>query len=140
MDESQTPDAPEEEAPDNAEQPEQGDTATEGEESFQAAEFQDVTDERAPNGNGARPNVELILDVPVTLALEVGRTEMTIGNLLSLSQGAVVELDRNAGEPLDVIANGALIARGEIVVVNDKFGIRLIDVIAGPEDAVTAKH
>lgn len=140
MDDSQTPDAPEEEAPDNAEQPEQGDAATEGEESFQAAEFQDVTDENKPNGNGARPDVELILDVPVTLALEVGRTEMTIGNLLGLSQGAVVELDRNAGEPLDVIANGALIARGEIVVVNDKFGIRLIDVIAAPENAVPAEN
>jgi len=140
MDESQTPDSPEEEAPESAEQPEQGGATTEGEESFQAAEFQDVTNESKPSANGARPDVELILDVPVTLALEVGRTEMTIGNLLGLSQGAVVELDRNAGEPLDVIANGALIARGEIVVVNDKFGIRLIDVIAAPERAVPAKH
>jgi flagellar motor switch protein FliN/FliY len=71
-----------------------------------------------------------VLDVPVTLSLEVGRTEMSVGKLLRLSQGAVVELDRNAGEPLDVMVNGALVAHGEIVVINDKFGIRLIDVLA----------
>lgn len=140
MDESQTPDAPEEQAADTAEPAEQTDAAAEDGESFQAAEFQDVSDESQANGNGARPDVELILDVPVTLALEVGRTEITIGKLLGLSQGAVVELDRSAGEPLDVIANGALIARGEIVVVNDKFGIRLIDVISPPRNAVAAKH
>lgn len=139
MDDSQTPDSPEEAGPDSAEQTEQTEPAAE-EGEFQAAEFQDVSDDEQVHGNGARPDVELILDVPVTLALEVGRTEMTIGRLLGLSQGAVVELDRNAGEPLDVIANGALIARGEIVVVNDKFGIRLIDVISSPESAITAKH
>ena len=140
MDESQTPDAPEEEAPDNAEQAAPGAADGEQGESFQAAEFQDVSDEAIAPDNGARPDVELILDVPVTLALEVGRTEMTIGKLLGLTQGAVVELDRNAGEPLDVIANGALIARGEIVVVNDKFGIRLIDVISAPGHVLAAKH
>ena len=79
MDESQTPDAPEEEASESTEQPEQGDAATEGDESFQAAEFQDVTDAGKSNGNGARPDVELILDVPVTLALEVGRTGLILG-------------------------------------------------------------
>ena len=70
------------------------------------------------------------MDVPVTLSLEVGRTKMSVGNLLRLRQGSVVELDRLAGEPLDVLVNGQLVARGEIVVINDKFGIRLIDVIS----------
>ncbi|MFQ5633828.1 MAG: flagellar motor switch protein FliN [Gammaproteobacteria bacterium] len=101
---------------------------------FEAADFQQVNGNG--QGDGPRPDVDLILDVPVTLALEVGRTEMTIGKLLNLSQGAVVELDRNAGEPLDVIVNGALIARGEIVVVNDKFGIRLIDIVASNDNAL----
>ena len=67
--------------------------------------------------------------MPVTLSLEVGRAQMSVGKLLRLSQGSVVELDRNAGEPLDVLVNGALVAHGEIVIVNDKFGIRLTDVL-----------
>jgi flagellar motor switch protein FliN/FliY len=80
-----------------------------------------------------RANIEVILDVPVTLSLEVGRAQMSVGRLLRLNQGSVVELDRNAGEPLDVLVNGALVAHGEIVIVNDKFGIRLTDVIT-PEE------
>lgn len=85
----------------------------------------------AGNGSGAevRANIEVILDVPVTLSLEVGRAQMSVGKLLRLTQGSVVELDRNAGEPLDVLVNGALVAHGEIVIVNDKFGIRLTDVL-----------
>ena len=130
MTDEEKPDAPEEQA--GAPTEDAPDTGASG--SFEAADFQQV-DERA-NGGGEQPDIELILDVPVTLALEVGRTEMTIGKLLGLSQGAVVELDRNAGEPLDVIVNGALIARGEIVVVNDKFGIRLIDILANGENAL----
>ena len=103
---------------------------------FEAAAFQEVdADGTAPN-DGVQPNLDMILDVPVTLALEVGRTEMSVGNLLRLSQGAVVELDRNAGEPLDVMVNGALVAHGEIVVVNDKFGIRLVDVVDRADHAV----
>ena len=83
------------------------------------------------NNSGAdiRPNLDVILDVPVTLSLEVGRAQMSVGRLLRLTQGSVVELDRHAGEPLDVLVNGALVAHGEIVIVNDKFGIRLTDVI-----------
>ena len=81
-------------------------------------------------------NIDVIMDVPVTLSLEVGRTEMSVGKLLRMTQGAVVELDRNAGEPLDVMVNGALIAHGEIVVINDKFGIRLIDVVVPPAQAL----
>lgn len=103
---------------------------------FQAAEFQHVGNEaRETNGN-IKPNLDVILDVPVTLSLEVGRTEMSVGKLLRLTQGAVVELDRNAGEPLDVMVNGALVAHGEIVVVNDKFGIRLIDVVRNAKQAL----
>ena len=78
---------------------------------------------------GTDLNLDVILDVPVTLSLEVGRAQMSVGKLLRLSQGSVVELDRNAGEPLDVLVNGALVAHGEIVIVNDKFGIRLTDVV-----------
>jgi flagellar motor switch protein FliN len=75
-------------------------------------------------------NLDVILDVPVTLSMEIGRTQINIRNLLQLNQGSVVELDRFAGEPLDVLVNGTLIAHGEVVVVNDKFGIRLTDIIS----------
>jgi flagellar motor switch protein FliN len=78
-------------------------------------------------------NVDHILDVPVTLSLEVGRTRLPIRSLLQLSQGSVVELERGAGEPLDVFVNGMLVAHGEVVVVNEKFGIRLTDVIPPAE-------
>jgi flagellar motor switch protein FliN/FliY len=87
---------------------------------------------------GARPddqNLELILDVPVHISMEIGRTLISIRNLLQLSQGSVIELDRLAGEPLDVLVNGTLIAHGEVVVVNEKFGIRLTDVVS-PADRV----
>jgi flagellar motor switch protein FliN/FliY len=103
----------------------------------------------APGLNGAARNVEpdllsgaadkadvsldMILDVPVTLAMEVGRTRISIRNLLQLNQGSVVELDRAAGEPLDVFVNGTLVAHGEVVVINEKFGIRLTDVISPAE-------
>lgn len=75
-------------------------------------------------------NLDVILDVPVTLSMEIGRTQINIRNLLQLNQGSIVELDRFAGEPLDVLVNGTLIAHGEVVVINDKFGIRLTDVIS----------
>jgi flagellar motor switch protein FliN/FliY len=78
-------------------------------------------------------NMDVILDVPVTLSMEVGRTRIPIRNLLQLNQGSVVELERVAGEPLDVFVNGTLIAHGEVVVVNEKFGIRLTDVISPAE-------
>ena len=97
---------------------------------FRPATFQQAGDGPSLKGTEAHPSLEVILDVPVTLSLEVGRTQMSVGHLLRLSQGSVVELDRNAGEPLDVLVNGALVAHGEIVVVNDKFGIRLTDVVA----------
>lgn len=78
-------------------------------------------------------NLDVILDVPVTLSLEVGRTRLPIRSLLQLNQGSVVELERAAGEPLDVFVNGTLVAHGEVVVVNEKFGIRLVDVISPAE-------
>lgn len=78
-------------------------------------------------------SMEMILDIPVTLSVEIGRTKLNISNLLKLNQGSVVELDRLAGEPMDVIVNGTLVAHGEIVVVNEKFGIRLTDIISPSE-------
>ncbi len=84
-------------------------------------------------GQSSDVNLDVILDVPVTLSMEVGRTRIPIRNLLQLNQGSVVELDRAAGEPLDVFVNGTLIAHGEVVVVNEKFGIRLTDVISPAE-------
>lgn len=98
---------------------------------FEAAKFDELQAD-APSGDQAQ-RLELILDVPVSLSLEVGRTSMSVGELLQLNQGSVVELDRLAGEPLDVLVNGTLVAHGEIVVVNDKFGIRLTDVVSPAE-------
>jgi flagellar motor switch protein FliN len=96
-----------------------------------AAEFSDLQEEGLPAGGDV--NLDVILDVPVTLSMEVGRTRIPIRNLLQLNQGSVVELDRAAGEPLDVFVNGTLVAHGEVVVVNEKFGIRLTDVISPAE-------
>lgn len=84
----------------------------------------------APNNN---QGFELILDIPVSLTVELGRTKISIRNLLQLAHGSVVELDGLAGEPMDVLVNGTLIAQGEVVVVNDKFGIRLTDIITPQE-------
>lgn len=78
-------------------------------------------------------NLDVVLDIPVTIAMEIGRTKISIRNLLQLNQGSVVELDRLAGEPMDVMVNGTLVAHGEVVVVNEKFGIRLTDVISPAE-------
>lgn len=90
-------------------------------------------------GAGTQPasandvNLDVILDVAVTLSMEVGRARIPIRNLLQLNQGSVVELERAAGEPLDVYANGTLIAHGEVVVVNERFGVRLTDVVSPAE-------
>lgn len=78
-------------------------------------------------------DLDMVMDIPVTISMEIGRTRISIRNLLQLSQGSVVELDRLAGEPMDVLVNDTLIAHGEVVVVNDKFGIRLTDVISAAE-------
>ncbi len=84
-------------------------------------------------GDGPAPDLDVILDIPVTISMEVGNTQIPIRNLLQLNQGSVIELDRLAGEPLDVLVNGTLIAHGEVVMVNEKFGIRLTDVISPGE-------
>ena len=87
-----------------------------------------------PAGNiGMLNELDMILDIPVQITVELGRTKITIKNLLQLAHGSVVELDAMAGEPMDVLVNGTLIAQGEVVVVNDKFGIRLTDIITPAE-------
>lgn len=86
-------------------------------------------------GEVQNPSLDMILDIPVTVSVELGRTKIQIRNLLQLAQGSVVELERLAGEPMDVLVNGYLIAQGEVVLVNDKFGIRLTDIISPAERA-----
>jgi flagellar motor switch protein FliN len=97
---------------------------------FQEAGDSPIKSKNSPANSSDELNLDVILDVPVTLSMEIGRTQINIRNLLQLNQGSVVELDRFAGEPLDVLVNGTLIAHGEVVVINDKFGIRLTDVIS----------
>lgn len=85
------------------------------------------------NGDGTVNDINMVLDIPVQLSVELGRTRVPIKYILQLAQGSVVELDALAGEPMDVLVNGYLIAQGEVVVVNDKFGIRLTDVVTPSE-------
>ena len=113
------------------------DTPEDGEmiDDFEAAAFQEFDSQPEDKRSSAsisadEVNLDVILDVPVTISMEIGRTQINIRNLLQLNQGSVVELERFAGEPLDVLVNGTLIAHGEVVVINDKFGIRLTDVIS----------
>ncbi|WP_420467974.1 flagellar motor switch protein FliN [Panacagrimonas sp.] len=96
------------------------------------AQFEQFGDGVAPE-SANDVNLDVILDVAVTLSMEVGRARLPIRNLLQLNQGSVVELERAAGEPLDVYANGTLIAHGEVVVVNERFGVRLTDVVSPAE-------
>jgi flagellar motor switch protein FliN/FliY len=99
----------------------------------QVAEFDALASDNLPMGRDDDHNMDMILDIPVTIAMEIGRTKISIRNLLQLNQGSVVELDRLAGEPMDVLVNGTLVAHGEVVVVNEKFGIRLTDVVSPAE-------
>ncbi|WP_150046815.1 MULTISPECIES: flagellar motor switch protein FliN [Methylomonas] len=100
---------------------------------YEAAEFPHLSETKTKPIGGDEVRLDVILDVPVTVSLEIGRTKINIRNLLQLNQGSVVELDRFAGEPMDVLVNGTLVAHGEVVVVNDKFGIRLTDIISPSE-------
>jgi flagellar motor switch protein FliN/FliY len=101
-------------------------------EAHEKAKLQKLKDEGGERSN-LSPQLDVILDIPVNISMEVGNTDITIRNLLQLNQGSVIELDRLAGEPLDVMVNGTLIAHGEVVVVNEKFGIRLTDVVSPSE-------
>ena len=107
--------------------------AAESEEANAQAVELDELEQDSPISGEEKRKLDTILDIPVTISMEVGRSKISIRNLLQLNQGSVVELDRVAGEALDVLVNGTLIAHGEVVVVNDKFGIRLTDVISQVE-------
>ncbi len=98
-----------------------------------SAQLDELEDTSSPISDDERRKLDTLLDIPVTISMEVGRSQISIRNLLQLNQGSVVELERLAGESLDVLVNGTLIAHGEVVVVNDKFGIRLTDVISQTE-------
>ncbi len=111
---------------------EQGDDGQQSDE-FKQVEAKPLDD--TADGNSGDVKLDVILDIPITIAMEIGRTKLSIRNLLQLNQGSVVELDRLAGEPMDVLVNGTLVAHGEVVVVNEKFGIRLTDVIS-PADRI----
>lgn len=97
------------------------------------ADLDDLSESIAGSGSKSKVDLDVLLDVPVTLQLEIGRAKVSIRNLLSYTQGSVVEMDRLAGEPLDLLVNGTLIAHGEVVVINDKFGVRLTDVVSPQE-------
>lgn len=109
-----------------------GNAQGEATEHYETAQFQDLTADPGAMAD-SDVNLDVILDIPVTLSMEIGRTRIPIRNLLQLNQGSVVELDRLAGEPMDVLVNGTLVAHGEVVVVNEKFGIRLTDVVSPAE-------
>lgn len=81
----------------------------------------------------SQSNLEMILDIPVTISVEIGRSRMVVSELIQLGQGSVVELDKLAGEPMEILVNGRLIARGEAVVINDKFGVKLTDIVSPTE-------
>jgi flagellar motor switch protein FliN/FliY len=102
--------------------------------SVESAALDELVDESSPKViNEDNPDLDVILDIPVRISMVVGATQINIRNLLQLNQGSVIELDRMAGEPLDVLVNDTLIAHGEVVMVNEKFGIRLTDVVSAAE-------
>jgi len=115
-----------------------GENSTAGQD-YAPAEFDNLKQEPAPAAQDGTASLDVILDIPVTLSMEIGHTRISIQELLQLARGSVVELDRMAGEPLDVLVNGTLVARGEVVVVNDKFGVRLSDVLSPAERVGTLK-
>ena len=92
-------------------------------------------DSAEPRSSRADPNLDMVTDIPITLSLELGHTRMSVRELLQLGQGSVVKLDRPGGDPLDILVNGCLVARGEVVVINDRFGVRITE-IASPEERI----
>ena len=113
--------------------------AAEAPQAEKARIFEQFPSSSGSPSSGAVNNIDMILDIPVNLTVELGRTKIAIRSLLQLAQGSVVELDGLAGEPMDVLVNGCLIAQGEVVVVNDKFGIRLTDII-NPAERIRKLH
>jgi len=121
---------------------EQADTAESGDDDgldMQQHQMDPLTEGGSDYVPGEDVKLDAILDIPVHISMEIGRTQISIRNLLKLNQGSVVELDRLAGEPMDVLVNGTLIARGEVVVVNEKFGLRLTDIISPSERVKTLR-
>ncbi len=116
--------------------------AADGESPYQAQPASQLFPDFGASGSpaGGNNDLDMILDIPVQLTVELGRTKLSIRNLLQLAHGSVVELDGLAGEPMDVLVNGTLIAQGEVVVVNDKFGIRLTDIITPSERMRKLRH
>jgi len=102
-----------------------------GADHISAADLENLANESTEGKD--KVDLDVLMDIPVTLQLEIGRAKVTIRNLLSYTQGSVIEMDRLAGEPLDLLVNGTLIAHGEVVVINDKFGVRLTDVVSPQE-------
>ncbi len=90
---------------------------------------------KAASGAHSEPNLDRVLDIPINLSLELGHTRMSIRELLRLTQGSVVKLDRPGGDPLDILVNGCLVARGEVVVINERFGVRITDIVS-PEERI----
>ena len=128
------PDANPDETAEAEPEPEQSDSAGETDApEVKPASLDPLEDTSVSSSTDKEINLDVILDVPVEVSMEIGSTRMNIRNLLQLNQGSVVELDRLAGEPLNVKVNGTLIAHGEVVVVNEKFGIRLTDIISPAE-------
>ena len=106
------------------------DTAVKDDDKTAKSSVDDIVEQA---NDGSNEKMDMILDIPVAVTVEIGRTKMTIRNLLQLNQGGIIALDRLAGEPLDVLVNGTLVAHGEVVVVNEKFGIRLTDIVSKAE-------
>jgi len=99
--------------------------------SAQSADFKDLTEEaKSPRPDAGKREMDFILDIPLDVSAELGRTRLLINELLQLGQGSVIELNKLAGEPLEIFVNGKLVARGEAVVINEKFGVRLTDIIS----------
>ena len=128
----QTPEPVQEEAAPSAPKAEKPKVAAVKKMDAKPASFDALTEE----SSGAMGNLNMVLDIPITISVELGRTRMMVKELLQLGQGTVVELDKLAGEPMEILVNGRLIARGEAVVVNEKFGIKLTDIVS-PSERIT---
>ncbi len=124
-------------APKDQDQPKAGEqTRVRGGGTFERAEFGPIADGAR---EAAHNNIDLLLDVPLPISVELGRTNMVIRDILDLGPGSVVELDRAAGEPVDILVNGKLVAKGEVVVIDESFGVRVVDIVS-PAERVSGEH